>query len=113
LTNVDFIKTEFRWVDYTKKGIICQATERRNHKKIGVALQESLYFACHSELEPDSSLFQLESRWSTPYLIRGGNDGLRNNVCRQFITRQADFSKEEVRLDFRSYFMVRSLAGGM
>jgi hypothetical protein len=28
LTNVDFIKTQFCWVDYTKKGIICQAAEK-------------------------------------------------------------------------------------
>jgi len=41
-----------------------------------VLRQKSLYFACHSGLHPESSISELDSRWSLPRTsIRGGNDG--------------------------------------
>jgi len=43
---------------------------------INVLRQKSLYFDCHSGLDPESSISELDSRWSLPRTsIRGGNDG--------------------------------------
>jgi hypothetical protein len=40
-----------------------------------VVRQKSLYLDCHSGLDPESSISELDSRWSLPRtLIRGGND---------------------------------------
>jgi len=40
-----------------------------------VVRQKSLYFDCHSGLDPESSISELDSRWSLPRtLMRGGND---------------------------------------
>jgi len=40
---------------------------------ISVASRKSLYSVCHSGLDPESSLSELDSRFR-------GNDGLKNNV---------------------------------
>jgi len=40
--NEDFIKTQFCWVDYTKKGIICQATEKTSARQFFLHGQQDL-----------------------------------------------------------------------
>jgi len=44
-----------------------------------VVNQKSLYFACHSGLDPESSIFELDSRWSLPRTRYGaGMTGLKS-----------------------------------
>jgi len=43
---------------------------------VSVVIQKCLSFICHSGLDPESSVFGLDSRSSALQDIRRGNDGL-------------------------------------
>ena len=79
--------------------------------------QKSLYFVCHSGLEQACPVldtgnpvfltgFPLEF---TPYLIRGGNDGLRNNVKKCW-THYISIKLTMILRIFDQYIPVRKIA---
>jgi hypothetical protein len=61
-------------VEYTKKEVLCQGV-KGDVLTTGIVSHKFLFFVCHSGLDPESSLSELDSRFR-------GNDDFGVNVKR-------------------------------